>query len=84
MADPLGLITAMDGGERAMTGSKNDAASPSITEVADRKDASRKRLIENGGPPDQASDGQTESDDQPTGIVSEDEETGLIDPLKGK
>lgn len=44
----------------------------------------RKRLAEDGCPEDRASDGETTLEDQPTGIVSEDEETGLIVPLKGK
>lgn len=44
----------------------------------------RKRLAEDGCPQDRVPDGATALEDRPTGIVSEDEETGLIDPLKGR
>ncbi len=66
-----------------MTGDDNDGKVPSLDEVAEREDASRRRIIEDGGPQRQPPDGKSAGGDHPTGIVSEDEEAGLIDPLKG-
>lgn len=66
-----------------MTDGDNDGTVPSLDEVAAREDASRKRIIEEGGPQRQPPDGKSSGRDHPTGIVSEVDETGLIDPLKG-
>ena len=55
-----------------MTGSENDRVAPSLEDVAAREKASREKLIEDGGPEKQPPDGQSSSEDQPTGTVSED------------
>ena len=64
--------------------SDGDGILPSVEETAERGAANRKKLIEDGVPLERAPDGQIESDDRPSGIVSEDEETGLIDPLTAR
>jgi hypothetical protein len=66
-----------------MTGGDNDGQVPSLDEVAEREAASRRRIIEDGGPQRRPPDGRSSGKDRPTGIVSEDEETGRTDPLKG-
>ncbi|MGH1572446.1 hypothetical protein ACRAWG_19360 [Methylobacterium sp. P31] len=70
--------------ESAMSGGMEDNVTPSLKDVAKREQDSRERFIEAGGPPEQPSDGQTLGEDRPSGIVSEDEQTGLVDPLKGQ
>lgn len=77
---------ARDGGpsltERkiAMNNHGKDDAHLSAEDVAAGEDARRKSFIR-GGKPEGAPDKQTE---KPTGAVSEDEETGLIDPMTGR
>ncbi|UIY45586.1 hypothetical protein [Methylobacterium radiotolerans] len=61
-----------------------DDVFPSVEEVAAQEEAHRKKFIEDGAPLKQVPDGQIKNDDQSTGIVSEDEKTGLIDPLEGE
>ena len=63
-----------------MSNSEKDDDRLSIAKVAAEEAARRKRFIE-GGDPEKARDDRA---DKPTGIVSEDEETGLIDPLTGR
>ena len=57
-----------------------DDAHLSAENVAADEDARRKSFI-TGGNPEAATDKQTE---KPTGVVSEDEETGLIEPITGR
>lgn len=77
---------ARDGGpsltERkiAMTNHGKDDSYLSAEDVAADEDARRKSFIR-GGKPEDAPDKQTE---KPTGIVSKDKETGLIDPMTGR
>lgn len=51
-----------------------DRILPSVEEIADREEASRKKLIEDGAPFEQVPDGQIGSEDRSSGIMSEDEE----------
>ena len=67
-----------------MSDGDGDRILPSVEETTEREAASRKKIIEDGAPLEQVPDGQIGSDDRSSGIVSEDEETGLIDPLTGQ
>ena len=63
-----------------MSNFEKDSTQLSAEDVAADEDARRKRFIQ-GGKPEDAPDKQTE---KPTGVVTEDEETGLIDPMTGR
>lgn len=63
-----------------MSNSERDNDQLSIAKVAAEEEARRNRFIQGG----QAEDAPDDRTDKPTGIVSEDEETGLSDPLTGR
>jgi hypothetical protein len=54
-----------------MTGGKDDGTAPSLDEVAEREEASRRRMIEDGGPQRQPPDRKSSAQDRPNGEVPE-------------
>ncbi|KQS52878.1 hypothetical protein ASG32_31835 [Methylobacterium sp. Leaf361] len=66
-----------------MADEQNGAKPPSTEDVAVRENASKTRLIEDGGPSEQPQVLDSATDDQTAGTVPEAEEPGLVDSMKG-
>lgn len=66
-----------------MADEQNGTTAPSIREVAVRENASKARLIADGGPSKQSQVATAASDDHAADTVPEAEEPGLVDSMKG-
>ncbi|MBN4097877.1 MULTISPECIES: hypothetical protein [Methylobacterium] len=66
-----------------MADEQNGAKPPSMEEVTVRENASKTRLIEDGGPSEQSHVADAASDDQAADTVPEAEEPGLVNSVRG-
>ena len=66
-----------------MADEQNGAKPQSTEEVAVRENASKTRLIQDGGPSEQSEVATAASDDHAADTVPEAEEPGLVESVKG-